>query len=390
MSNGFFFGIGIAPASPSDTTVPVIEAANFPVTVDLDVGQSLSEHPFWETYKDPLNYRTAQGETIISVTINFLGTTSDESEPFTSGGLNHFSVTVMDSTGNPYTFVTLPRTLPGDPPPSSIHVFLVAGQSNSTSRAPFDSGEDWPAGVFQWGRYGPSDGQLIAASRPLEHHSQPIADGAGWALQFVLDYMAANPNIHVVLVPCGQGGSGFSDDRWNPGDDLYQDAVSRVNALMAANPSYQFEGVLWHQGERDAQRGTDAINTYPARLETMIEQMRTDIAAATDETPFVLGGMVPSWVAADPDRQVVQSAIEAVPSRLSHTGYASSAGGADQGDGLHFDMASFRMLGSRYASALDAAKANVIVPVTDWSITGTVITSAPPVPAPNISGTLVS
>jgi hypothetical protein len=274
------------------------------------------------------------------------------------------------------------------------HVFLIAGQSNATSRAAFDGGGDWPANVRQWSRSpdkgGPTfvtdnpDQTLVPAVRPLDHHTQPQAGGMGFALQFSIDYLAQNPEVDLVLIPAAWGGTGFHDNRWNPGDDLFEDAVGRSNAVMAANPDFLFQGILWHQGESDA--GTSSAATaHASALDAMIAAMRGAIAAADDNTPFVLGGLVPSWVVADTNRQTVQAGIEATPNRVAHTAYASSSGLITP-DGIHFDAASMRSLGARYVEALNVATQNA---ASGWAITDQTIHSYSAVPTPGVSGTTV-
>lgn len=267
---------------------------------------------------------------------------------------------------------------------SPTHVFLIAGQSNSISRANFDGGADWPAGVRQYGRFAANNGQLVPAARPLEHHDRPVAGGMGWALQFSIDYLAANPGVSLVFVPAGAGGTGFSNNRWNPGNDLFVDAVSRTNALMTAHPEFVFQGILWQQGEADSGSTQEALS-HAAALDAMIAGMRTAIQAADARTPVVLGGMVPSWVAQLSSRQLVQAGIEDTPNRVAHCAHVSSAG-LNASDGIHFDAASMRLLGSRYVDALAVAEQNV---TAGWSINNATIQSYIDVPAPQVSGAVV-
>lgn len=238
-----------------------------------------------------------------------------------------------------------------------VHVFLLAGQSNATSRAEFDGGADWPADTRQWGRVGADDGQAVTATRPLQHHTTPVAGGAGWALQFAISYLAANPGVSLLFVPAAHGGTSFGGEHWNPGNPNYEDAVARTNAAMTAHPGAVFQGILWHQGESDT---TDAgrAAAYQDRLDTMITQMRQDITAADATTPVVLGQLATSFVGTDPTRQSVQDIITDTVNRLAYTAVAGSAGLTTQADNTHFDAPAFRILGARYVSAFTAALGN--------------------------------
>ena len=115
------------------------------------------------------------------------------------------------------------------------------------------------------------------------------------------------------------------------------------------------------------------------------------MTAATSTTPFIVGGMVPAWVAGDANRQTVQAALADTPNRVSGTAFVESSGLVPQADGIHFDAASLRILGSRYFTALEALKAARPSPATGgtWEIDGTVIRAATIPVAPEVDGTLV-
>lgn len=230
-------------------------------------------------------------------------------------------------------------------------VFAIGGQSNSTSRAPFDNGADWPLGVRQVGRAaGPEtshpDDVQVPAARPLDHDTQPQSGGMGFVLQFALDYLNDNPGTELVLVPCGYGGSSFSANQWNPGDPLYQDLVDRTNTLLAAQPSYELGGILWHQGESDAGLSEAA---YATALDAALSGFRQDILDADDTTPIILGQMADIVSSAGP-----RAAIADTPNRLYHTAVVDTAGLATF-DAYHFTAASYRTMGSGYHAALATA-----------------------------------
>jgi hypothetical protein len=235
--------------------------------------------------------------------------------------------------------------------PAAITAFLVAGQSNATSRAPFDGGADYPTDgtVLQVRRSADaSDGEIINAVRPLDHHTAPQAGGMGWALQFALDYTAATGK-RALLIPTAHGGTGFSDNRWNPGDDLHADAVARTNAVLAANPGIVLGGILWHQGENDR---TWTQSQYATALDAAMAAFRSNISAASSSTPIIVGQIGDFWTAPGP-----QAALSDTPNRIAYSAFVDAAGLAEF-DGAHFDAAGMRVLGSRYYTALATAAAN--------------------------------
>lgn len=285
--------------------------------------------------------------------------------------------------------------------PRTLHVFLIAGQSNATSRAPFDGGADWPANAYQMERFDPLEptddeqpaanrvaagaARLIPATRPLHHHFRTTPGGMDWALPFAIAYLQRHPGVDLAFVPAARGATGFHHGRWRAGGDLYTDAVTRVNVLMAGRPDAVFGGVLWHQGERDAVQGLSAA-AYRADLDSLIDRFRADIAAAGPATPVVLGELLPDFVAGDGAYQAIQEVIAGTPGRRGHTAVASSAGTTGP-DGIHFDSASLRLMGQRYAAALEAAVAGV---QPGWSLSGTTILAAPLPSAPGVSGQTVT
>lgn len=422
-----------------------IGAIIVPASVALVAGQSLSETPNWQVFTQPTNYTTtAPGESIAAVTVNYLGTTGQDSTPLADGNINHFSVTVTDTAGNKRDFVTQSRvvrhlaptvsaslpdqhlvrgtglwmldasaaftgsdlvysinSLPGvsidsgtgalsfDTNVMAIQlntsvsvtvtnsggsttslllasvkqgiVFPVLGQSNAIGLAPFDGGAAHPLGTLQYGQ----GNVLAAATLPLDHSGGTAGD-MGLDVQFALDYTVAHPTHAVVFVPRATGGSGFSNGRWSPpSSDLYADAVADINAVLSTYPLLQLGGFLWHQGETDAIANTAG---YADLLKTLIAAVRTDVTAADQMTPFVMGGLLPG---AGSNFDAFTAQIEAVAEDLSHTTFAN-ASDLNTFDGLHFDAASLRTLGARYFAQWIAAQTDVVVPLVPDQVTGLV------------------
>lgn len=241
------------------------------------------------------------------------------------------------------------------------HVFLLAGQSNMVGRPTFDGGLPHPAGTLQWNS---SNNTLIPAATPMQHHDASAGD-MGLDVQFAIDYLAANPTVTLVLIPRAKGGTGFNTSgQWRVGDALYNSAVNETNACMAANPSFIFKGILWHQGERDRNN----IPAYYAYYDNLINSMRNDINAADNTTPFICGGIMPDFIsnnAGNSDIELVQAYIEDTPNRIQHTAYADNAG-LTTFDGTHGDAASLRVFGTRYFQQLGNAVNNTCPITTEF------------------------
>jgi Carbohydrate esterase, sialic acid-specific acetylesterase len=238
---------------------------------------------------------------------------------------------------------------------------LLIGQSNMSGRgqkykAAIDGVQE--ARIAQWSR----QGTVVPASERLQHADW--VEGAtevGMGTSFARAYVSVlAPQRNVLLVPSAYGGTGFSSNNWNPGDAIYEQAISRITAALAANPGNCLAAVLWHQGENDA--GVMTQQTYATALDRMITDLRTRVPGARS-TPFVLGEFTPEWIAAVPAAQQIIDAINDTPNRLRYTAVAPSAGLLSNtrvgiNDIVHFDARAMRTYGNRYFKALTVAAAN--------------------------------
>ena len=240
----------------------------------------------------------------------------------------------------------------------SYDIILVAGQSNTCSGAPFDPVLDQPDTLIkQLGRFGANNLKVIEAVEPLQHHS--LSPGKiGFGLTFAKNYVnngLLEEGRYLLIIPCGNNGTGFSDKRWNKGNDLYNDAVFRTKYVLGGNPQNRVIAILWHQGEQDVD-WTDSAQ-YVSYLSMMISNMRKDISGNPEGIPFILGGMVPFWVEQEHRRIQQQRIIATTPSRLENTGYASPYLPFslhklnDWDDMIHYNAEQQRELGKRYFSA---------------------------------------
>lgn len=235
---------------------------------------------------------------------------------------------------------------PGPVPPLSL--FLLAGQSNMAGRGVVEAEDRMPhARVWMLDR----SARWTPAVEPM-HFDKPIA-GVGPGRAFGIALAEADPAMPIGLVPVAVGGSSIA--AWVPGATHeqtgarpYDDAVARIRA---AKPRGTFRAILWHQGESDA---TEASATsYESRLRSVIERLRSEIG--DPELPVLIGQLgrftAAPWTA--PHHQV-DAAHRHLAATLRNVAFVSSDGLVDKGDALHFDGASARMLGRRYAEAFRA------------------------------------
>jgi hypothetical protein len=191
-------------------------------------------------------------------------------------------------------------------------------------------------------------GNWTPAVDPL-HFDKPGA-GTGLGKSLAIQIAEADPGITVGLIPCAVGGSPI--DRWKPGEFYpptkshpWDDAIRRARL---AQKSGVLKGILWHQGESDS---TDTLAAaYEPKLRDLIARLRKELGAP--EVPFLVGqmGQFPErpW---DKAHRKVDQAHQDLPAKVPHTAFVSSVGLQHKGDKVHFDAASYRELGRRYAEA---------------------------------------
>jgi hypothetical protein len=223
-----------------------------------------------------------------------------------------------------------------------MQLFLLAGQSNMAGRGIVEAEDKEPhAGVMML------DKTLawVPAIDPV-HFDKSIA-GVGPGRMFGIVVEEATKPATVGLVPTAVGGSPISS--WEPGafdaatkTHPYDEALVRIRAAQRAG---RFRAVLWHQGESDATPELSVL--YERRLRTLITRFRTELG--DPELPFIIGqlGQFNQWSAA---KLRVDSAQRAIAATMPYVAYVNSNGLHHRGDTLHFDAASARELGRRYAA----------------------------------------
>lgn len=246
-------------------------------------------------------------------------------------------------------------------------IIPVFGQSNSVGYGTgIDTILDYTNDrILQLGQLSGYNNTLIKASEPLQHAENTIGlNRIGFALAFSREMLKILPiNRTIILVPCGVGGTGFSGNRWNPGNDLYNTTITRVQTALALGTptNNRILCYLWHQGEADTGSGGTGSamtqNDYATALDNMINSMRTTLGLA----PFLAGDFVQTWASGVPASTPIRAAINDLINRIDYTGVANtdSLGGDGTTGVIHFSAASQRILGVRYYTAYSSALTNV-------------------------------
>lgn len=230
------------------------------------------------------------------------------------------------------------------PMKAKLHLYLLMGQSNMAGRGKLGAEDKTPHPrvlVFTL------TDQWEPAVEPITH-DKPGMLGVGPGLAFGKAMAEKEPEVTIGLVPCAVGGTRLA--RWERGADLYSNAVHRAQLAMRDGT---LNGVLWHQGESDSGTATNA-NSYGDRLAAMIRDLRADLGCP--DLPFVVGQIGEFLYDRGPEHspyaRVVNAALAALPEKVPATGCALAKGLKDKGDRLHFDAASQREFGRRYAAEM--------------------------------------
>lgn len=239
----------------------------------------------------------------------------------------------------------LPAAVPpvGLPAKENFHLFLLVGQSNMAGRGvitPADR-EALPRVLML-----NQAGEWVPAVDPL-HFDKPAA-GVGLGRTFGREIAAARPGVTIGLIPCAAGGSPI--DTWRPGgyweqtkSHPWDDAVRRAKLALRAGT---LKGILWHQGESDANERL--AGAYEAKLHDLIARFRAELGAPA--VPF-LAGQLGRFADApwNEFRVRVDRAHRDLPAKVARTAFVDSGGLQHKGDKVHFDADSYRELGRRYA-----------------------------------------
>ncbi len=221
-----------------------------------------------------------------------------------------------------------------------MQIFLLIGQSNMAGRGNVDDVSPIRHPQIRMFR----EGQWMQAEEPL-HTDKPELAGIGLGMSFAEELLNRDPDAIIGLVPCAVGGTPLY--RWMPGADLYQQAVRITKHALQDG---ELCGILWHQGESDAHRREDAFS-YGERLREMLTALRQEFTVPACP---VLAGELGDFVQHQGTCGyfgVINSALYQLTDELPRYRHVGSFGLTHNGDFLHFNAASLRDFGRRYARA---------------------------------------
>ncbi len=224
-------------------------------------------------------------------------------------------------------------------------VFILAGQSNMAGRGAVES-ED----TITDPRIKTIDknGNIILAKEPL-HFYEPTMAGLDCGLSFAKALIGNCPDdVSILLIPAAVGGSNIR--QWL-GDSVHRSVKLLGNFKAKAALAKQYgtiKGILWHQGEGDANE--KGMPVYKENMQKLFAIFRAD--AGKKKLPIVLGELGAFNLNAAKQFKQINQIIGEYVSADKNTAVISTSDLNHKGDNLHFNAAGQREMGKRYAAAM--------------------------------------
>ncbi|MCL2080300.1 MAG: sialate O-acetylesterase [Oscillospiraceae bacterium] len=157
----------------------------------------------------------------------------------------------------------------------------------------------------------------------------------------------------LLIIRAAVGGTGFSDCRWGPQDDLFLTMMDLIKTALSLNPQNRLAAFIWHQGETDVGHPADV---HKKNLTRMVGLVRD--AFNCPDLPYIAGDFVPQWKQSlSGDAEPVSRAIREVCQTLENAAFVETEGlksNAEQfgtDDTIHFCRDALNKLGERYFEA---------------------------------------
>ncbi|MEX1049751.1 MAG: sialate O-acetylesterase [Akkermansiaceae bacterium] len=257
----------------------------------------------------------------------------------------------------------------GLPPKEKLHIYLLIGQSNMQGEGNdgFNAALDAPdPRVLKFGSREGMESVFLTGGHRLTHLASNATEN-GMGLEFGKSLLAAeaDPEVTICLINHALGSTAIQ--WWMPDvpDNvpnharqyiLYNEAIQRVTNASSYGV---IKGVLWHQGEYNSNSG-NATKTppadpdgYAARLQVLVDNLRRDLTA--QGLPFICGKFVPDFVSTQlAYRTSIEGALADLPNQRANTFCVENNGlSSNTADPIHFNAPSQRILGQRYAAAMN-------------------------------------
>ena len=224
----------------------------------------------------------------------------------------------------------------------NVWVFLMAGQSNMAGRGLVEPSDTIPDSRI-WTIS--QQGELIYAKEPL-HFYEPSLQGLDCGLSFARTLIRHVPDsVKILLIPTAVGGS--SVGQWI-NDSLFREVKLLTNFNQKVEIARRYgviKGIIWHQGESDSK--PDRLPVHHRNLTNLFTHFREK--AGNPRLPIFVGALGPYFTG--PYHLQMNEVLKKYAGSDPNAYFVPADGLIDKGDGVHFDSASLRELGRRYAES---------------------------------------
>jgi hypothetical protein len=220
-------------------------------------------------------------------------------------------------------------------------VFLMAGQSNMAGRGQIEAQDTITnERILTINK----DYQIIKAKEPI-HFYEPTRKGLDCGLSFAQNLLnGIDKSVKILIIPTAVGGS--SSRQWL-GDSIYRDVQLMTNfrqKMEFAKTQGIIKGILWHQGEADA--NTKTIPLYKDNLKKLFQIFRE--YANNDKLPILVGELG-SYSKLPTEWNAINEIIRQYVSSDPNSYLISTSDLKHKGDFIHFDSEGQRLMGQRFA-----------------------------------------
>jgi len=218
----------------------------------------------------------------------------------------------------------------------------VPGQSNAACPGELAPGDDQPdPDVFVVRR----DGRIWTSAEPYCG-----VGGTGYARSMARGLIQSGLTSQVWVAQCAVSGTSILDWTQNIGDALntplqvafggstYRNCAEMV--LLARRLGIRVIAIAWHQGETSCTQ--NLVGVQQAKMTMLRARFLSDLGS-----PLIAGQLAPAFSRVCPSAPLIDSANEAAADA-----FVSSDGLTTALDNTHFNRASMRALGLRYADAI--------------------------------------
>lgn len=231
-------------------------------------------------------------------------------------------------------------------------------------------GEPENGGIGTWQKLQPGHGTGFASDGSTNHYS----DRFGIELSLAHQLQQLYPTDHIALIKYSKGGTSIDsmatrqfgcwepDYQGNNGINQYDHFLATLRNAFAVsdiNKDGQVDqlipsGILWMQGESDADVSEEIATRYSANLKRLMDLIRASLR--NNELPVVIGKISDSWN--DKDGKVwdygelVQYAQEKFVRTDKHAAIVRSTRYYKYSDPWHYDCEGYIDLGKEFAEAL--------------------------------------